>query len=407
MNRPQEHVDQLLSGYLDDALTADERAEVESLLREDASIAAQYDELQSIHRTLQSIAKADQKRILRAGFSGRVMEASVARARAEGVSEDHPLIRVSEQPTSLVEHASATSWTKVASAWVAIAASVAVAFFAVQPDQSEVAKQVSPKQNDAPPLVPRPDTLATAGDADSVTETVMVADAMTPDSSSKRGFIDQAAPATVSPETEIAKQELEASPSNLAVASAMPADSAIGRSNAVASASVTTQLDVVLVIDVELTELGRATGAVRQAMRTSSILRSDQQTVGARAVTATLVASGQEEDRAVSIFFLQAPAKRLDQFYLRLLADEAGVASVGMTVATNIPISGTIDSVDIDPADVKHDGLLQVANPAIGMQELGSRLGQLSYLPFDAAMVDAGTPDSGVDFPTQVLVRVR
>lgn len=407
MNRPQEHVDQLLSGYLDDALGADERAEVEGWLRDDPLISAQYDDLQSIRRTLRSIAKADQKRTLSSGFSGRVMEASVARARAEGVCEDHPLIRVSEQPTSLNDPASGTSWTKVASAWVAIAASVAVAFVVMKPNQVDVAKRVPPKQNDAEPLDLHPDAFATTDDADSVIPSLTIAESMIADSTSKQGFVVEPETVIASPRIEIAKQKPDASPSNREVASVMSTDSAIDRPGEIVADSVSTKLDVVLVIDVQLTELGRATGAVRKAMRTSSILQSNQQPVAIGAVTATLVASGQEEDQAVSIFFLQAPAKRLDQFYLRLLADDASVASVGMTVATNVPIPGAVEKVNVDPTAVMHDGLLQVADLTTGMQQIGSRLGQLSYLPFDAAMVGAVTPDSGTDFPTQVLVRVR
>lgn len=397
MNRSQEHVDQLLSGYLDDALAADERAEVERWLREDASIAAQYDDLQSIRRVLQAIATADQKRTLPTDFSGRVMEASVARARAEGVSEDHPLIRVSEQPTSLIEPVSATSWTKVASALVAIAASVAVAVVVLQPGDVSVAERATSHPDLGKALTPPSDSVAKIEKDDS-----MIAGL-----SPQQKLMAEPEATVASPRIEAAKQPPRGDKPTNSVASMMTTEGSKVHMEAIVSSSLSSQLDVVLVIDVQLTELGRATGAVRKAMRTSSILQSGQQSVAASPVKATLVASGQEKDQPVSVFFLQAPAKRLDQFYLRLLADDAGVASVGMTVATDVSIPGAVEKVDINATDVKHDGLLQVADPAMGMQQLGSRLGRLSYLPFDAAMVGAVTPDSGVDFPTQVLVRVR
>lgn len=430
MNRPQEYVNQLLSGYLDDALTADERAEVDGWLRDVPSIAAQYDDLRSIRQTLRSIGMINPKRSLPSDFSRRVLEMSVARARAEGVADDHPLIRVSEQPTSLNEPAAPTSWSKIASVVAAIAASVAVASVLLQPSPASVANRIAeptnqvPNRNVAEPPMSRPNGLAdsTVDDAaeKTLSQPVPVASASRTDVASRTPTVDDPARsnASVMPDKVSGTQIEPSIPDPMAsksIASDSIAVSPIAASPIVSDPIVSdsnlnrsvTQLDVVLVIDVRLTDLGRATGAVRKAMRSSSILQTDSSAVDAGTASVTLVAAGQQENDPVSIFFLRAPAKRLDQFYLTLLSDDAGVVSVGMTVATNISIPGTVEKTDVDPVDVQHDGLLQVSDPAMGMQQLGSRLGGLSYLPFDPAMAGAIKPESGVDFPTQVLVLVR
>lgn len=407
MNVPQEQVDQLLSGYLDDALTADERAEVQTWLRVDASIAAQYDELISIRRALRSIASTDRHLKVRAGFSDRVMEASVARARAEGFADEHPLIQVSEQPTSLAVTPPTKSWAAMTIALVAVAACLAMIFVGLRPDEGGIANRLVEQAESDP-----------SGGLDSVISATpnMIAESVVPNLSVPEESAIEAIDRTVVTPKPVPSSDANVDSEVSMIASAerselsTPAYAAKAGSTVAVSQiapSRSDSLNVVLVIDIQLTETGRAVGAVRKAMRSASILQTNQQAVGSDVLRATLVAAGEEDQQPVSLFYIQAPAKRLDQFYLRMLADDAGVASVGMTIATNIPILNAINAIDFNATEIQHDGLLQVADPASGMNQLGTRLGQLSFLPFDPAMVSATTTDSGPDFPTQVLVRVR
>ena len=100
MSLPKEILEQLLSGYLDDALSADERARVERLIETDADAASQLEQLRDLRQALKEVSRADAGFKLPAGFADRVLDASVAAAASEGLSEDHPLVRLAEQPTS-------------------------------------------------------------------------------------------------------------------------------------------------------------------------------------------------------------------------------------------------------------------------------------------------------------------
>ena len=100
MSLSREILDQLLSGYLDDSLSADERARIERLLETDPEVARELEELRGIRGWLKDVAKADSVVTLPEGFSDRVLDAAVASAKSEGLSDDHPLVRLAEQPSS-------------------------------------------------------------------------------------------------------------------------------------------------------------------------------------------------------------------------------------------------------------------------------------------------------------------
>ena len=85
MSLPQDLLDQLLSGYLDDALTADEHIRVERLLRSDPDVAEDLRKLRELRHSLQVLSKVDSDIKLDPGFADRVLGAAVARAREEGL----------------------------------------------------------------------------------------------------------------------------------------------------------------------------------------------------------------------------------------------------------------------------------------------------------------------------------
>jgi len=97
MSLPNEIREQLLSGYLDDSLSADECARVERLLASDPDFAAELEELREIRAALKTIASEDEVK-LGSGFANKILDAAVAQARSEGLDDDHPLLRLAEQP---------------------------------------------------------------------------------------------------------------------------------------------------------------------------------------------------------------------------------------------------------------------------------------------------------------------
>ena len=102
MSIPSDLLDQLLTGYLDNALSPDERARVESLVESDPQVAADLAELRQLQKSLRSVAEADASIQLDTGFADRVLGAAVDRARSEGLGEDHPLVRLADQPSAPV-----------------------------------------------------------------------------------------------------------------------------------------------------------------------------------------------------------------------------------------------------------------------------------------------------------------
>ena len=98
MSTPQEIRTSLLSGYLDGILSPEERREAERLLETDREAAAYLDALRSMRDAIHELGQDPRPR-LGDDFSTRVIEAAVARARAEGVADEHPLARIAEQPT--------------------------------------------------------------------------------------------------------------------------------------------------------------------------------------------------------------------------------------------------------------------------------------------------------------------
>lgn len=81
MSLPRELLDQLLSGYLDGALSDDERDRVEQLLRNDPEVAREFQELTQLGGTLREIYRVDQRRQLKPGFADRVLKATVDQAQ--------------------------------------------------------------------------------------------------------------------------------------------------------------------------------------------------------------------------------------------------------------------------------------------------------------------------------------
>ena len=74
MSIPQVLMDQLLTGYLDDVLSGDERDRVEKLLKTNPSVAEELAQLQSLRTALQAVLLADSDIRLDAGFADRVID---------------------------------------------------------------------------------------------------------------------------------------------------------------------------------------------------------------------------------------------------------------------------------------------------------------------------------------------
>lgn len=387
MSLPIELREQLLSGYLDDALTVDERMRVEQLLADDAEFAAELKELREIRSVLKSIAADDADVKLDAGFADRVLDAAVARAQSEGLSEEHPLLRLAEQP-SLSGRRRSFDW-RIPASIAALAACIALAIFVVNgnddpnlvventddpvespdtdpsmygPDSSMLADDsAAPERNDGEPideasdgvsLEPSPETLPS-----------------TPEMIANRGTGS-------SSDVEIPETSIQTGNDVPAIASTQPA--------ATGELSPENQMllggSPIMVYAVRMTDLGKQNEAVQSALEGAQIGAARREELGDDVASFIKNSNKTPEKLAKArVLFLQAPLKSLDRFYLNLMEDEEGIASVGMNIAFNAPLGRVADLLAVDPTTVKHDGRVieLMASPVVS--QIASELDDLQF----------------------------
>lgn len=453
MSLPREILDQLLSGYLDDALSADEHARVERLLETDPEVARELEELRGIRSALRDVAVADAKFRLPAGFADRVLDASVATARSEGLSEDHPLIRLAEQPSSKRSSvASRASHDRRESSWrgaavlVALAASIVFAVVALRPD-------VNPVDQDAPVVAmtdpgagvdpgadvdPTPPSSIVAqangsgrdsdvivqtptptDDTSDVTQAIVVVD------SDPNRAVDSVAGASGRDQPEPSKASVDAIAANdtpgVGAANRGPVSVTDGGPQMVSSTSrqtePRTQLGVILVVDIEQTDQGRQADTVKAAMRAVGIGAASQKRVTEDVVGIVGDVDPSAADADADILYLQVSAKRLDRLVMTLVADEQNIQGVRFLLAEDAPILRFASSLQpVDPTEIQHAGAWQLAGdsqPWVGAitQDL---VGRPDYLPIDSTTAQAGAasmmsqPKSGgPDVMSQILLLIR
>lgn len=392
MSLPRELLDQLLTGYLDDALSADERARVEQLLQTDNQVVNELAQLREIRASLRTIAQSDAAIRLDAGFANRVLDAAVARARVEGLNEDHPLVRLAEQPSSGSQSHS-RSPARSAGLLVGLAASVAIAVVALRPSGDQMA------ENGSAPVLP---TVADLGDGNPPTvppaESKLVETQPEPFNklvdSSPAPIPDPSTPVPV--ETKVAVAEVESPSPNL------PNESPNNSMVVSATPEPALQLGAVMVLNVQLTPAGRDSGAVGKAMELASLKPATEKKVAEN--VANFAKNNLETSTEATVLFLRATTKNLDDFYLHLLSDQEGIQSVGLTISVDAPILAVASSL-IDPTQVQHGtATLELLRNGV-VDELTQELEQLPYTPLNSEFKNI--PTNGADEVSQILVLVR
>lgn len=447
MSLPREILDQLLSGYLDDALSADEHARVERLLETDPEVARELKELRGIRFALQDVAAADAKFRLPAGFADRVLDASVATARSEGLSDDHPLIRLAEQPSSKRSTVSSrmshdrreSSW-RGAAVLVALAASIVFAVVALRPDVNPVDQNNAgiAMTDPAAGVDPTPpdSIVAQANGSDRDSDAIAKSPAPTDDTSDVTQAIvvvDSVPNRAVAAEAgesgrdqpEPAKASVDAIAANdtpsVGAANRGPVSVANAGPQMVSSTSrqtePRTQLGAILVVDIEQTDQGRQADAVKAAMRAVGIGAASQKRVTEDVVGIVGDVDPSAADPDAVIMYLQVSAKRLDRLVMTLVADEQNVQAVRFLLAEDAPILRVASSLQpVDPTEIQHAGAWQLAGDS--QQWVGAitddLVGRPDYLPIDSTTAQAGAasmmsqPKSGgPDVMSQILLLIR
>ncbi|KAA5546977.1 hypothetical protein FYK55_00725 [Roseiconus nitratireducens] len=443
MALPDELLDELLTGHLDDALSGDERARVEQMLRDDPSLRQRLQRLrEQISETKQAAWPPPE---LSDGFADQVVQAAIDHARDQGLPDEHPLRRA-ESGTLHVEPAATprfhggterrTGW--VIAATLGLAASIVFAAFVLQ----DRAQRQEPNS--------RPGTLLADQDPTSVSER----DAAGPmiDASGDRVADAGSAAST----TEAGAQPLPDAESGLASVDRTPSGAAMepGRADepaatldrpameAVAESSVTNvpqdraadddapknaasaaqiqPLQSLLVIRVQLTDVGRAADPLEDALASAAIETGAEQPIGdalAGVIPSDDAAQNATESEGERVVLLQAPAKKLDRLIQQLIADGNGVASVQFSLISEAPLLRSVDAVRseaIDPTEIRHAGkswpIVGGSNPAFDVWS--NRLGSRAFIPMDAqtgskAVRMAAGSDDGPDVMEHLLILIR
>lgn len=433
MSLPREILDQLLSGYLDGALSADERSRVEALLRSDPQVAQELEALRQLRASLRELYRAGAKP-LGEKFADRVIESAVTQARAEGLGDDHPVVRLAEQPSTATGSGS-SSKRRVASVIIALAALIALAVVLVLPLQ---------QNGDDAPLAEGDSRIAAqgdgAGDAEVAPETTepepietaeqqpepVLAAGQEQDPGAIIGSLENAAPSSqfaddpsVPRDGQRPEQPSQGPSSEMIADAGSPTaepirpDSEEPREEAAPDAPAP-RLGAILVLQVRRTDQGRASRAIRAAMRAASIEAASQKQISDQVASMVAESVDAAEDTGGSIVYLQAPAKQIDQFFLHLVGDRAGIESVAMSLVTDAPVLDMVQSLHaVDPTEVRHETAWQLqATDQRAIGALSQRLADREFIPLDettAAMgITSAAPGSqGADVMSQVLVLIR
>lgn len=454
----EERIDELLSGFRDESLSADERSQVERLLDKDENVMVRWNEMRSLGEALKQISVSDSVIRLDSGFADRVMQAAVTRARDEGVADEHPLVRVAEQPMVRVvgsSNANSQLWRRVATVAVGIAATVAIAFVVTSSDDSNnglAQLENRPSDIDGRDLSGTPngavrstegaaeasalnplgtdqmeaslgfpattdqlvdsmnsgDTQsvdATAVQPGDVPESAMIASAVDSNRPTLGGDTPDGGQSPLLPIPAITSPAITSPAITSPAITSSAAKSTVGMS----SGKTSNRLSILMVLDVRRTDLGRSEQSVRRAMRLASLTASSQHDISEGLAESAASAVGVSVDESVGLMFLEGPSKKIDDFYLNLFKDEAGIASVSFALAMDAPMLAKIDEGRVDPTTIRHDGNGSVE--LVGDQEmLGAFIGQLDALNFSEMERDASLSmplSNGPDELAQLLVVIR
>lgn len=405
MSLPPALIDQLLSGYLDEVLSADELARVETLLETEPSIAEELAKLQELRSALKAVALADSDIQLDPGFAERVIDEAVLRARSEGVAGEHPLLRIDTQPVVNAPVVSNPSTWRIAAVMVGLAASIALAVFLMRSQEERETGDSNPPIAQLNPGKPVP--VNPGKPVPGISEGIK----LQPDPSSAIVSSQTGNPVvgrmTEAPEVEKPKEDRAQSPKvNEDSIVAMPGsvDRTNGRSAEVVGAESAVTLGAILVVNVELTNEGREQDVFTAAMRRAGLQASSQKKISEE-VVGVIENPSLQKSQGAAVVYLQAPAKDLDRLYLGLIADRVGVKSVGMSLAMNAPVMRAVNAVRQDPTAVRHESsslrllsddesIAQLTNTLLNLEFIGMRNG-------------ATVPSAGGDEMAEILLLVK
>jgi hypothetical protein len=411
MSLPRELLDQLLSGYLDDALSDDERDRVEQLLQDDPEVARELQELTQLGGTLREIYHVDQARQLQPGFADRVLKATVDQGATEGLSEEHPVMMLAQQPSTGLTPPTLPV-RRIAGVLVALAASTIVAIAVLRtPDPAPVEGELvndSPRVDVDPEIAPperRPleqETPPGTSPIEQIANDIKPNDLAPPSPESRdlvemptedpQPVVDKVANKTVPP-SELSAEEIRAQ-------------------------ALKMLHNNVMVVDVRQTEKGRQSNAVANAMAQAGLQATNE-----KQINEEIVGFGKglsQADDSVSVLYLEGPATKLDNFMNRMVLDFDGIEAIGFKMVSDAPIVGVADALarkKMTPdtiRSIRHDVSWRLADDAgNSVQILAGELASQKFKPITRkgkpglADLIAGGDHDGMDVKSRIFVLVR
>jgi hypothetical protein len=431
MKPTQEEIDQILSGYLDDALDASELLQVQEWLAKDEAISTRYAELLEIRDSIKNLFQNEDTAKLPVGFATKVLAAAVTRAHEEGVDEAHPLMLVSEQPfASGTVQTTQVSGRRLIVVALSLAACLLAMIFGFDLTTSGQPRGASQPQGDWAVLPNLQQDNNQSPNVDSLVESDSMIDSEATDTP-KQPFDSQVVESIAATDGErptLVDSSLDDAGGNGDASGAETLQSIAMNAPDIGQVAAGSQRDdesnpiawsggAMLVLKLTRSEVGKEDQAIRSAMRSVGIRSSNQVSIGRESmdqlVTQSKSAKEQGDDRSpeiadASVLLLQLSAKQFDQFYQVVWADESGIESLEMSIAFDAPIMKLIDSVRRDPTAIQHEvTTLEVEDPK-RKQWLLQRLDQLPSIPLDRS-VNGSIPaiGSGEDLQTQVLLLIQ
>jgi anti-sigma factor RsiW len=403
MTLPNENLDSLLSGYLDDALTADERARVEQLLESDADVRSDLESMRDLQKMLRFIDQTDRRKaasLIGPSFSEKVIDAAIECARSEGVPEDHPLLRSTEAPS--YRRAQSKRGKRLAVIVAALAASGLIGILVFAPDRNgaqpdQVAQHTSPTQSlgrfeptvnefsDGEPGVGEP------GVVEPNTGEAMIA---------------------LGSNNRIQEKVVAVSPTpKLPVQPTMANTGTVSDPNDSPEITNVALPTPVLVFDVRISDLGRIGDPIRAAMDVVGIAPASQKAASQAMVSSLTDAirslksdvqpgsNTSPEDISGKVIYIEASAKKIDRLMNTLWADREGIESFGFNMTLETPLSNVVESLStVRATQVQHSQTIEFSG------ELGAVASPLAnYLgnrTFDQPKTERGAVSPNLD-PTK------
>lgn len=462
MSLPESEKELLLSASIDGVLSPEEQEVLDRWFREEPAAEKRRDEMASLVTSVQAAYRplrrgTSSRKPLGRDFAESIVDRAIAEAAAEDLPSSHPLVRIGQSERRVARPAvvPAATWSRFA-AIAGLAASIIGGVFVAtrggRQDESggslALLDPATTIEQPADTAAPQPSPIEKPADL------IAAAPDVATDSTAAEPPVMQAAPAAQAPAglpsaSDVASSEIPPSgisartiPNVAPAEMASAADAPAADAPAKVAVDDAIELAAVMVVSVELTESGRQSLALLNALRAADIrigangVVSDQVVNGLRQ---SAVVQASEADQSAKLYYVEAPARQIDRFLMQVMADKDSFASIGLSIADNPPLLASIgrwrpgdaekeasqnpvgqrlaSDVKTKVPSVARDLVLADGKPlsidrgtaVIPMDRSMGTAGLMMAAPPAAAANDSATPstDAAKDFSSQLLLLVR